>query len=85
MEDIVTEVDVKGYNCPIPLLRAKKALSAMRPGERLKVITTDPAAEIDFKVFAEAAGHTIRSLDYANGALTIVIAKGGQRGTQPAR
>jgi tRNA 2-thiouridine synthesizing protein A len=53
------ELDVRGLNCPLPLLRAKKSLSLMMPGEVLKVLTTDPAAEIDFKVFSELSGNPL--------------------------
>jgi tRNA 2-thiouridine synthesizing protein A len=72
---IARELDVRGYNCPIPLMRAKKALAAMQPGEVLKILTTDPGAEIDFKVFSEASGNPILSLDDSAHVLTIVIEK----------
>ncbi|MGQ0752688.1 MAG: sulfurtransferase TusA family protein [Betaproteobacteria bacterium] len=75
MAEAAREIDVRGYNCPIPLLRAKKVLAAMKPGEVLKIITTDPAAEIDFKVFSEASGNAILSLDYLGGVFTIVMSK----------
>ena len=75
MQEAAKELDVRGYNCPIPLLRTKKALAAMQPGEILKVMTTDPGAEIDFKVFAEASGHDILALQQTAGLLTLLIAK----------
>ncbi len=56
------ELDVRGLNCPLPLLRTKKMLSHMGSGEVLKVLTTDPAAEIDFKVFSELTGNKMLSL-----------------------
>ena len=59
------ELDVRGLNCPLPLLRTKKILSQMKPGNVLKVLTTDPAAEIDFRVFSEATGNKILSLEKA--------------------
>jgi tRNA 2-thiouridine synthesizing protein A len=55
------ELDVRGLNCPLPLLRSKKMLSQMKSGEILKVLTTDPAAEIDFKVFAELTDNKLLS------------------------
>jgi tRNA 2-thiouridine synthesizing protein A len=73
--EIARELDVRGYNCPIPLMRAKKALATMQPGEVLKVITTDPGAEIDFKVYSEASGNRIVSLDESGPVVTILIAK----------
>jgi tRNA 2-thiouridine synthesizing protein A len=69
------ELDVRGYNCPIPLMRAKKALATMQPGQVLKIITTDPGAEIDFKVYSEASGNPILSLEESANVLTIHIAK----------
>lgn len=53
------EVDASGLQCPLPLLRLKKALVAMAGGEVVKVIATDPAAFLDFGVFTEQAGHQI--------------------------
>jgi tRNA 2-thiouridine synthesizing protein A len=75
MQKVVKELDVRGYNCPIPLLRAKKALASMAPGQILKVMTTDPGAEIDFKVFAEASGNDILALNQIGDVFTIVMAK----------
>ena len=74
-QEFSRELDVRGYNCPIPLLRTKKALASMQPGEVLKVMTTDPGAEIDFKVFAEASGNHILALEETAGVLTLLIAK----------
>jgi len=59
------ELDVRGLNCPLPLLRTKKTLSRMKPGEILNVLTTDPAAEIDFRVFSAVTGNKILLLEKA--------------------
>ena len=67
------QLDIRGYNCPIPLLRAKKALAAMRDGQVLKVLTTDAGAEIDFRVFADASGHRLLALEWVENVLTILI------------
>ncbi len=56
------EVDASGLNCPLPLLRLKKALTVIDSGAVVKVITTDPAAHLDFGVFTEQAGHLIESV-----------------------
>jgi TusA-related sulfurtransferase len=69
------ELDVRGFNCPIPLLRAKKTLSSMSSGKTLKVITNDPGAEIDFRVFAEASGNPIITLEFLDNAIVIVMVK----------
>jgi tRNA 2-thiouridine synthesizing protein A len=75
MPDTIIEIDVRGYNCPIPILRAKKALANMAGGELVRILTTDPGAEIDFKVFAEASGNELVSLEEASGVLTLVMRK----------
>lgn len=51
------EVDASGLKCPLPILRAKKALAMMQSGEVLKVITTDPHAEQDFQAFCKQTGN----------------------------
>jgi tRNA 2-thiouridine synthesizing protein A len=52
------EVDASGLQCPLPLLRLKKALMEVDSGCVIKIIATDPAAHLDFGVFIEQAGHT---------------------------
>jgi tRNA 2-thiouridine synthesizing protein A len=47
----------------------------MRPGELLRILATDPGAEIDFKVFSEASGNPLIALEEAGGVFTILIAK----------
>ncbi|HEY8218787.1 MAG TPA: sulfurtransferase TusA family protein [Methylobacter sp.] len=53
------EVDASGLNCPLPLLRLKKALMDMDSGDIVKVIATDPAAHLDFGVYSDQTGHQI--------------------------
>ena len=53
------EVDASGLQCPLPLLRLKKALVTMSSNEVVKVITTDPAAHLDFGVYVDQTGHQI--------------------------
>lgn len=59
MIEFTVEVDASGLNCPLPLLRLKKALMAMKSGDVVKVIATDPAAHLDFGVYSDQAGHQI--------------------------
>ena len=54
-----SEVDASGLKCPLPILRAKKALAQMATGEVLKVVTTDPHAERDFQAFCSQTGNTL--------------------------
>jgi TusA-related sulfurtransferase len=53
------ELDARGLNCPLPILRAKKALSLMQPGELLRIVATDPGAARDFEAFARQTGHEL--------------------------
>ncbi len=55
------ELDVKGLNCPLPILRTKKALSEMATGQVLRVLATDPSAAKDFQAFAKQTGNQLLS------------------------
>ena len=53
------EIDASGLACPLPIVRAKKALSAMASGQVLRVLGTDPGSVDDMPAFAEAGGHAL--------------------------
>ncbi len=53
------ELDCRGLYCPLPILRTREALEKLASGEVLKVITTDPASEVDMVVFSAESGHPI--------------------------
>lgn len=53
------EVDASGLTCPLPILRAKKALAQMESGQVLRVATTDPKAVRDFQAFAKQSGNAL--------------------------
>ena len=53
------ELDVKGLNCPLPILRTKKALSVMESGQILHVMATDPGSVKDFQAFAKQTGNEL--------------------------
>lgn len=55
------ELDVKGLNCPLPILRTKKALSEMTSGQVLRVLATDAHAVKDFQAFAKQTGNELLS------------------------
>ena len=57
--DIHKEVDTRGLNCPLPILKAKKALAEMHSGELLKVVATDPGSMRDFQAFARQTGNEL--------------------------
>jgi tRNA 2-thiouridine synthesizing protein A len=53
------EVDARGLNCPLPILKAKKALGDMTSGQILKVVSTDPGSKRDFEAFARQTGNAL--------------------------
>lgn len=57
--DIHKELDARGLTCPLPILKAKKALSDMQSGEVLKVLATDPGSIRDFQAFARQTGNDL--------------------------
>jgi tRNA 2-thiouridine synthesizing protein A len=57
--DIQKELDARGLTCPLPILKAKKALSDMHSGEILKVLATDPGSVRDFQAFARQTGNDL--------------------------
>jgi TusA-related sulfurtransferase len=57
--EIHKEIDTRGLNCPLPILRAKKALTELRSGQLLKVVATDPGSTRDFQAFAKQTGNEL--------------------------
>ncbi|TXI64181.1 MAG: sulfurtransferase TusA family protein [Limnohabitans sp.] len=55
------EIDTSGLNCPLPILKAKKALTDLHSGQTLKVIATDPGSWRDFEAFARQTGNELVS------------------------
>jgi len=53
------ELDARGLNCPLPILRSKKTLTAMASGQVLRVLSTDPGSVSDFGAFAEQTGNEL--------------------------
>ena len=70
-----TLLDVKGMACPLPVLRANRALRGLGPGERLRVLATDRAAIADFKAFCRETGHALVAWSEDAGTLSFVIRK----------
>jgi tRNA 2-thiouridine synthesizing protein A len=67
------EVDATGLNCPLPILKAKKALSELTSGQVLKVISTDPGAKRDFEAFARQTGNELLAQSQAGDALSFYL------------
>ena len=55
------DVDARGLNCPLPILRTKKALSEMQSGQVLRILATDPGSAKDFESFARQTGNELLS------------------------
>ena len=70
-------LDATGLRCPIPVLRARKRLRAMAPGDRLEVLTDDPASPIDMRHFCATEGHAIVEAQEADAPYRFVIARAG--------
>jgi len=64
------ELDARGLNCPLPILKAKKALAGMASGEVLKVVATDPGSVRDFQAFARQTGNEL--LEQSSGGADFV-------------
>jgi len=64
--DFQKELDTRGLNCPLPILKAKKALADMHSGEVLKVLATDPGSLRDFQAFARQTGNELVEQSSAN-------------------
>ncbi len=73
MMQIDKELDTRGLNCPLPILKAKKALAEMASGELLKVIATDPGSTRDFQAFAKQTGNELVEQHSAGGEFVHVL------------
>jgi TusA-related sulfurtransferase len=66
MTDFNRELDTRGLNCPLPILKAKKARADMQSGEVLKVVSTDPGSMRDFQAFARQTGNELVEQNASN-------------------
>lgn len=57
--DVQRELDTRGLNCPLPILKAKKALAEMASGDLLRVVATDPGSLRDFQAFSRQTGNEL--------------------------
>ena len=67
------ELDARGLNCPLPILRAKKAFSDMQSGQVLKIVATDPGAVKDFQAFCRATGNELVASSQEGNVFKFVI------------
>jgi tRNA 2-thiouridine synthesizing protein A len=75
MSNFDSELDASGLNCPLPILRAKKAISALEAGQTLKIIATDPGSVKDFEAFCKQTGNELVSSGEENGKFAFLIKK----------
>ena len=75
MTDFNSELDARGLNCPLPILRAKKAMNGMNSGEVLKIVATDPGSVKDFEAFWRQSGDELLDTQEAAGEYTYMIKK----------
>ncbi len=66
-------LDVKGMSCPLPVLRANRALRDLPAGARLRVLATDRAAIADFRAFCRETGHTLMAFSEEAGVFSFTI------------
>lgn len=77
MANFDQELDATGLNCPLPILRAKKALATLGGGQVLRVVATDPGSVKDFDAFAKQTGNTLLESRQEGGKYFFLIKKSG--------
>lgn len=75
MQEFQLELDLRGMNCPLPVLHTKKALAQLASGQRVRVVTTDPGSEIDLPVLVEVNGHKLLSFAAESNQFVFLIEK----------
>lgn len=69
------ELDTRGLNCPLPILRTRKALSGLQQGEVLRVLATDPGSVRDFDAFCRQTGNQLLSSEQSGGEYVFQVRK----------
>ena len=76
MSDVDQELDARGLNCPLPILRTKKAINGLESGQVLRIIATDPGSVKDFEAFAKQTGNELMDSSESGGEFTFLMKKG---------
>ncbi len=71
-----TVLDARGLSCPLPVLKARKRLQGMAPGDRLRVLATDPKAPADFRLYSAESGHRLIEECAAGSEFVMVLERG---------
>lgn len=69
------ELDARGLNCPLPILRAKKSITGLDGGQVLRILATDPGSVKDFEAFCRQTGNELLSSSQNDGAFEFLIRK----------
>ena len=69
------ELDARGLNCPLPILRTKKSLNDMTSGQVLRIVATDPGSVKDFQAFSKQTGNELLSTDAASSEFIFFMKK----------
>lgn len=77
--NMATKLDLSGLICPLPALKTRKALTGVRPGERIEVVCTDPLAAIDIPSLLAETGDRLLATEKQDGRLVFVIEKTGAK------
>ncbi len=80
MSEFDVEIDSSGLNCPLPVLKARKALSEMSTGQRLHLIATDRGANKDIPAFCKMTGNPLLESSETDGKLHFILEKGESNG-----
>jgi tRNA 2-thiouridine synthesizing protein A len=75
MAEFDREIDASGLNCPLPILRARKALADMERGQILRIISTDQGSVKDFEAFSKQTGNPLLSSGEEGGKFVFVVKK----------
>lgn len=76
MTEAVTVVDARGLRCPLPVIRLAQAAEGLAPGTLLRVVATDPAAELDVPAWARMRGHRVVSTEHDAAGVSLTVELG---------
>jgi tRNA 2-thiouridine synthesizing protein A len=76
MSEFDQDLDVRGLNCPLPIIKARKAINTMDSGQILRVVATDPGSVKDFEAFAKQTGNELLESSEGSGEYTFRLKKG---------
>lgn len=72
---VAQTLDTKGLNCPLPILKAKKAIKDLQSGDILEILATDPGSVKDFEAFARATGNELMESNEDDGVFRFLLKK----------